>query len=87
MSAVNNFLGDSIWRVILKLLIASLLLGVVLATLGLAPLDIFQRGLELIQSVWDLGFDAILRFGDYIMLGAVIVVPVFIVMRLLKMRG
>ena len=87
MSSVNNFLGDSIWRVILKLLVASLLLGIVLATLGLSPRDLYQRAFDLVQSIWNLGFDAILRFGDYIMLGAAIVVPIFIVMRLLKMRG
>lgn len=87
MSAVNNFLGDSIWRVFLKLLVASLLLGIVLATLGLSPRDIYQRAFQFVQSIWDLGFDAIIRFGDYIMLGAAIVVPIFIVMRLLKMRG
>ncbi|MGL4405424.1 MAG: DUF6460 domain-containing protein [Notoacmeibacter sp.] len=87
MSSVNNFLGDSLWRVILKLLVASLLLGVVLATLGLSPRDIYQRAFDLMQSVWNMGFDAILRFGDYIMLGAAIVVPVFIVLRLIKMRG
>jgi hypothetical protein len=87
MSSVNNFLGDSVWRVILKLLVASLLLGIVLATLGLSPRDLYRRAFELVESVWNLGFDAILRFADYIVLGAAIVVPVFIVLRLFKMRG
>lgn len=87
MSSINKFLGDSLWRVILKLLVASLLLGIVLATFGLSPRDIYQRAFDLVQSVWNLGFDAILRFGDYIMLGAAIVVPVFIVLRLMKMRS
>jgi Family of unknown function (DUF6460) len=87
MSSINNFLGDSIWRVILKLLVASLLLGIVLATLGLSPRDLYRRAFDLINSIWNMGFDAILRFGDYIMLGAAIVVPVFIVLRLIKMRG
>jgi Family of unknown function (DUF6460) len=87
MSALNNFLGDSLWRVIAKLLVASLLLGVVLATLGLSPRDLYRRAFELVESVWNLGFDAIIRFADYIVLGAAIVVPVFIVMRLMKMRG
>ena len=87
MSSINNFLGDSLWRVLTKLLVASLLLGIVLATLGLSPRDIYQRAFDLVNSIWNLGFDAILRFGDYIMLGAAIVVPIFIVMRLLKIRG
>ena len=87
MASVNNFLGDSLWRVVLKLLVASLLLGVVLATLGLSPRDLYRRAFDLVQSVWNLGFDAVLRFADYIVLGAAIVVPIFIVMRLLKMRG
>jgi hypothetical protein len=86
-SALNRFLGDSLWRVIVKLLIASLLLGIVLATLGLSPRNIYQRLFGWFEQLWAMGFDTILRFADYILLGAAIVIPVFIVMRLLKMRG
>jgi hypothetical protein len=86
-SAVNRFLGDSLWRVALKLLIASLLLGIVLATLGLSPRDIYRRLFDWVERLWSLGFDAVLQFADYIVLGAAIVVPLFLIIRLLKLRG
>ena len=35
---------------------------------------------------WDMGFEAVRRFGDYIVLGAAIVVPVFLIMRVLSFR-
>jgi hypothetical protein len=87
LSTLNRFLGDSLWRVAVKLLIASLLLGIVLATLGLSPRTIYSRLINWVDQLFWLGFDTVLRFADYIVLGAAIVVPVFIVMRLLKMRG
>jgi hypothetical protein len=84
---VHRFLGDAMWRVALKLLIASLLLGIVLATLGLSPRDVYRRLFEWVDQIWALGFEAVLRFADYIVLGAAIVVPVFLIVRLLKLRG
>jgi hypothetical protein len=87
VNMLQRFLGDSLWRVAAKLLIASLLLGIVLATLGLSPRNIYSRLLNWVDQFFSLSFDTLLRFADYIVLGAAIVVPVFIVMRLLKMRG
>jgi hypothetical protein len=87
MSAIDRILGDSPWRVAIKLLIASLLVGIVLAALGWSPRDVYQRVLDLIVSIWDLGFEALGRFGEYILLGAAIVVPVYIVIRLLRIRS
>jgi hypothetical protein len=87
MSALDRILGDSPWRVAIKLLIASLLVGIVLAALGWSPRDVYQRLIDLVVSVWELGFEALGRFGEYILLGAAIVVPVYIVVRLLRIRG
>jgi Family of unknown function (DUF6460) len=86
MAVLTRVLGDSPWRVLLKLLVASLLVGIVLATLGWSPAMIYAHLIEFAQAVWDMGFDAILRFKDYILLGAGIVIPIFIVMRLLSWK-
>lgn len=86
MSALDRLLGDSPWRVIAKLLVASLLVGIVLAALGWSPRDVYRRLIDLAASLWDMGFDALARFGEYILLGAAIVVPAFIIIRLLRFR-
>lgn len=83
---LNRFLGDTPGRVILKLLVVSFLLGVVMNTLGWSPLDLIDGLRELFNRIWAMGFDAIRRFVDYIVLGAVIVVPLFVILRLLKFR-
>ena len=86
MNALTRFLGDSPWRVFLKLLVASFLVGLVLSTLGWSPMEIVRRLVDLVHALWSMGIEAIYRFGDYIVLGGVIVVPIFIVMRLLSVR-
>jgi hypothetical protein len=83
---LNRFLGDTPGRVLLKLLVMSFLLGVVMHTLGWSPLDLIDGLREIVNRIWAMGFDAIRRFADYILLGAVIVVPLFLVLRLLKFR-
>lgn len=83
---LNRFLGDTPGRVILKLLVLSFLLGMVMHTMGWSPLDLIDGLRELLNRIWNMGFDAIRRFADYILLGAVIVVPLFILLRLTKVR-
>ena len=86
MSTLTRILGDSPLRVALKLLVASFLVGLVLSTLGWSPMEILARFVDLLRALWSMGIDAVYRFGDYILLGGVIVIPAFIVMRLLAAR-
>ncbi|MCU0831240.1 MAG: DUF6460 domain-containing protein [Rhizobiaceae bacterium] len=86
MSAFARMLGDSPLRVAVKLLIASLLVGIVLAALDWTPRDVYARVIDLFVSLWEAGFEALGRFGEYVLLGAAIVIPVFIVVRLLSVR-
>ena len=51
----------------------SLIVGAVLVTLGLSPMDLVSRALDFIAALYDLGFEAFRRFADYILVGAVIV--------------
>ena len=43
--------------------------------------------MRIVNHLWALGFDALRDAGDYLLAGAVIVVPVWLVFRLLSMRG
>ena len=52
------------------------------SALGLDPFDIVHSIERLIRSLWNLGFDAFRWLWRYFLLGAVIVIPVWILLRL-----
>ena len=79
---VNRFLGGSPLAVLAKLVLLSIVIGVVLSALGLDPRDIFQSLRRVIQNIWDMGFDAIRWLWQYFLLGAVIVIPIWLLMRI-----
>ncbi|MBV6657622.1 MAG: hypothetical protein KI785_07625 [Devosiaceae bacterium] len=81
-NAVNRFLGGSPLAVAVKLVIISLLVGVVLSALGMTPLGLVQGVIDFFARLWELGFDALGQFGDWLILGATLVIPVWLVMRI-----
>ena len=83
---VNRFLGDSIGRTLVKLLVVSLIVGFVMTIFGWAPLDIIYGIRHFVLDLWHRGFAALGRIGDYLLLGATVVIPVFIVLRLFSYR-
>ena len=78
---VNRFLGGSPLAVLAKLVLLSILIGVVLSALGLDPWDIVSSIRRLIRNVWEMGFDAVRWLWQYFLLGAVIVIPIWVLMR------
>ncbi|RTL52552.1 MAG: hypothetical protein EKK40_07625 [Bradyrhizobiaceae bacterium] len=79
---MSRFLGGSPLGVLLRLILMSVLVGVVLATIGLDPWNIVASIRRLIDWVWNLGFDAINTLWRYFLLGAVIVIPIWLISRL-----
>jgi len=57
---------------------------VILSALGLDPFDIVHSIERLIRTIWNIGFDAFRWLWRYFLLGAVIVIPIWLIMRLLK---
>ena len=86
MSALNRFLGDSPIRVIVKLLLASFVVGVVMTAFGWYPIDVWYALRDFVVDLWRMGFSAVDRFLAYILLGAAVVVPIFILLRVLSYR-
>ncbi|MDM6972388.1 DUF6460 domain-containing protein, partial [Klebsiella michiganensis] len=86
MSALNRFLGDTPVRVALKLIVISFIVGVVMASLGLTPWGLVIATRDFLAGLWNLGFESLYRFWTYFLLGAVIVVPIFIILRILNYR-
>ena len=86
MSGLTRFLGDTPLRVALKLIVISFLVGIVMSAFGWSPFDIFYGVRNFFIDIWNMGFRALGRFGDYILLGAAVVIPVFIILRILSLR-
>jgi hypothetical protein len=84
-TALTRFIGGSPGRVLVQLAVMSFVLGVILSALGLSPFDIVESVRRLAMRIYNMGFDAV-RWGfQYFLLGAVIVVPVWLVMRLFRL--
>ncbi|HMK70484.1 MAG TPA: DUF6460 domain-containing protein [Xanthobacteraceae bacterium] len=81
---VGRFFGGPPLAVIGRLIMLSILVGVILAAIGLDPWNIVESVRRLIVHVWTMGFDAVRWLWRYFLLGAVIVVPIWIVVRLAK---
>ncbi|MEO0497136.1 MAG: DUF6460 domain-containing protein [Pseudomonadota bacterium] len=83
-SALNRFLGGSPLAVLVRLALISLLVGGLMAVMGWQPVDIIYGAADFARGIWNLGFGAVEALGQYFLLGAVVVVPVFLIMRLLS---
>jgi len=81
---VSRFLGGSPLRVLLQLLFLSLVVGVVMAALGIEPFDVVRWFVRTFERIVDMGFGAVEQVLRYLLLGAVIVVPVWLVLRLVN---
>ena len=79
---MNRFLGGSPLTVAFRLILLSILVGVVLAAIGFDPWNIVNSIRLLFRRIWDLGFDAINGLWRYFLLGAVIVIPIWLLSRL-----
>jgi hypothetical protein len=84
---MERFFGGNPALVLTRLVILSLIVGVVLAALGFSPFEIIESLQRLVERIYDMGFAAIEKAFRYFLLGAVIVFPVWLVMRLLKWAG
>ncbi len=83
-ASLTRFFGGSPGRVLVQLVVMSFVLGVVLSALGVSPFDIVDGLQRLALRIYNTGFDTLTWGVRYLLLGAVIVVPVWLVMRILK---
>src|SRR5215475_14040420 len=79
---LNRFLGGTPLAMAFRLILLSILVGVVLAAIGFDPYNIIRSIELLFRRIWDLGFDVVNWLWRYFLLGAVIVVPVFLLSRI-----
>ncbi|WP_375463998.1 DUF6460 domain-containing protein [uncultured Methylobacterium sp.] len=82
-SGLRRFLGGSPAGVFLRLLFLSVLVGAFMAMLGLTPGRLFRQVYEAAGTLIALGLASVHDFGGWIVAGAVVVVPLWLISRLL----
>lgn len=83
--ALSRFFGGSPMHVLVRLIIISFVVGILLAALNIQPYDVIYWFESVIYRIYNMGFEAFRRGGEYFILGAVIVFPIWLVMRVLAL--
>lgn len=78
---MDRFFGGPILPTLVKLIVASVGVGIVLAIFGIEPLDLWDNFLSTISQIWAMGFDLIDWSVQYFLIGAVIVLPIWLMIR------
>ncbi len=86
-NSLEGFLGGSPFNVFLKLLFISLVVGALLMWLDLRLIDILHGVQRFFDRIYAMGFDAVRNIAEYVAAGAVIVVPIWFVLRLMNTGG
>ena len=80
----RQFFGDSVAGTVIRLVLLSIVVGIVFSALGITPFNIVERIELLIRRIADLGFDTFRWAFNYFVLGAVVVIPIWFIVRLVK---
>jgi hypothetical protein len=82
-NAVGRFVGGPLAMVVLRLVVVSFVVGIVLETFGFDPATLFTQVMRGARQIVGLGFSDIRQVGRILLTGAMVVVPVWLVLRLL----
>ena len=83
---MTRFLGDHPLRVLAKLVIFSLLVGMAMTWAEVTPETLIDRAYWIGVDLWNALVRGMGRFGGTIAMGAMVVVPVFLIGRMVRAR-
>ena len=86
-STVSRFIGGSPAMVAVRLIVVSFVVGIVLETFGLDPATLFADALRSVRQIVEFGLSDIRQVGRILMTGAIVVIPVWLVLRLVDSTG
>jgi hypothetical protein len=86
-SRAHRLLGGPPLTVLARLVFVSLIVGALLVWLDVEPMALVHAALRAAERLWAMGFDAFGQAGRYVLAGAVVVLPVWFVMRVLTVGG
>jgi hypothetical protein len=79
----QRLFGGNPIGVVVRLVVLSIIVGIVLSALNVRPENLVWHVRLLLRRIYDLGFGAIGGLIDYFLLGAVVVIPIWLIARLL----
>ncbi len=82
-STVVRFVGGSPVAVLLRLIVVSFVVGFLLDAFGLDPATLIDEVARTARRIVEYGFSDLRLFGRMLLTGAMVVVPVWIILRLL----
>ena len=85
-SALRRFLGGSPVSVVIKLMLISLMVGFVMSVFGFNAADLVRGAVEMVRDAIRDGAGVFRQLGGYILTGAAVVVPVWLLLRLTRAR-
>ena len=83
-NAASRFLGGPPLAVALRLILLCVLVGIILSALGFDPSNIVGSIRRMAESIWNMGFDAVRWLWSYFLLGAVLVIPIWLILRIVR---
>jgi hypothetical protein len=83
-NTLERFFGGSPFWVVVRLVLLSVVIGVLLSVLGFDPWNIWWSLERLVRRIINLGWDAIDSVWRYFILGAVLVFPIWLIVRLAR---
>jgi hypothetical protein len=83
---LERALGGSPLSVVVKLIFLSLIVGAIMAFLGLTPRNLFTAIGNFVSSILNMGTDAIREVAQWVLAGALVVIPVWLLVRLFGRR-
>ena len=83
-AVVSRFFGGPPLAVLLRLVLLCVLVGIILHALGFDPGNIIDSIRRMIEGVWNMGFDAVRWLWRYFLLGAIVVIPIWVIVRFLR---
>ncbi len=83
---MKRFFGGSPFGVIVRLLLLSVIVGCVLSFFTLDPYSLVNSLVALARAIFDLGFGLIGSLWHYLLLGAVVVIPIWLIARYVQTR-
>lgn len=81
---MERFLGGTPLAVFFRLVLLCVLVGIILSAMGFDPGNIIESIRRMFQMVWDMGFDAVRWLWRYFLLGAIVVIPIWLIVRLAR---
>ncbi len=86
VSGFERFIGGSPGMVAARLLVVSLVVGALLMWLDIRPYEVFYALERLFYRISRMGFAAIREIIDYVLVGALIVIPIWFVLRMFSAK-